>query len=56
MQTLLKPEILSEEIKKNFNIIIATIAVINAKINPFNILKSVREINKVNSLFNKFRK
>jgi hypothetical protein len=47
---------LSKEIKKNFNIIAATIVVINAKINPFNILKSVREINKVSPLFNKFRK
>jgi hypothetical protein len=47
---------LSKEVKKNLNITAAIIAVINAKINSPNILESVREINKVSSLFNKFRK
>jgi hypothetical protein len=56
MQTFLKPEVLSKEVKKNLNTIAATIAVINGKINPLNILKSVREINKVSPLLNKFRK
>jgi NRPS condensation-like uncharacterized protein len=56
MQTLLKPEILSKEVKKNLNTTTATVAVVNAKINPPNILKSVREINKASPLLNKFRK
>jgi hypothetical protein len=56
MQTLLKLEMLSKKVKKDFNIIItAVIAVVNAKINPLNILKSVREANKASSLLDEFR-
>jgi hypothetical protein len=47
---------LSEEVRKNLNTITATIAVVNAKINPPNILESVREVNKASPLLNKFRK
>jgi hypothetical protein len=68
MQTLLKPEILSEEVKKDLDIIITTaaIAVINVKTNPNDdalnqshspdILESVREANKVSPLLDEFRK
>jgi hypothetical protein len=56
MQTLLKPEVLSKEVKKDFNTTTAVIAVVNAKINPPNILESVRETNKASPLLNKFRK
>jgi hypothetical protein len=48
--------VLFKEVKKDLNTITATIAVVNAKINPPDILKSVREVNKVSSLLNKFRK
>jgi hypothetical protein len=41
MQTLLKPEVLSKEVKKDLNTTAAVIAVVNAKINPPNILESV---------------
>jgi hypothetical protein len=54
--SLLKPEMLSEEVKKNLNITAATVAVIDAKINPLDIPESVREVNKVSPLLNKFRK
>jgi hypothetical protein len=47
---------LSEEVKKNLNITAATVAVIDAKINPLDIPESVREVNKVSPLLNKFRK
>jgi hypothetical protein len=63
MQTLLKPEILSKEVKKNLNTTTAAaIAVVNApKTNlddthPPNILESVREVNKASPLLKKFRK
>jgi hypothetical protein len=48
--------VLSKEIKKDLNTTTAVIAVVNAKINPLNILESVQEINKASSLLNKFRK
>jgi hypothetical protein len=52
MQTLIKPEILSEEVKKDLDTTTtATVAVIDAKTNPPDILESVREANKVSPLF-----
>jgi hypothetical protein len=56
MQTLLKPEMLSEEVKKDLDT--TAVAVVNVEASPnedTDILESVREVNKASPLLNEFR-